>query len=318
MKNAGKTTRGELRAILAVVALLILATVAPTIYEKMASPQHVSDPVSSGALTIEHVQPMASEYPNSINKQSTAPAYAKRSYSKTDTQKSPRFARQESSPVVIDCLVFDPNTVQADELTAMGVSAYVAQNIAKFRQAGGSFRQAGDLRKIYGMDSTTYASLAACIEIPSSIAQRTHVVTIDINIAGMDEWKSLPGIGEGYARRILNFRNALGGFISIDQVAETYGLPEETFAAIRGKLMMSGDLRAIDINTAEVSELAAHPYITHKQAETIVNYRSHHGSFAQVDDLMHIYSLNSAWLSRVHQYLRCGAEPISRADIASR
>ncbi|MEJ0079640.1 MAG: helix-hairpin-helix domain-containing protein [Puia sp.] len=73
----------------------------------------------------------------------------------------------------------------------------------------------------------------------------------DVNLADSIAWSNLPGIGEKLASRIIHFREKLGGFYQLDQVAETYGLPDTTFQKIKPYLRIhSVPLHQIDINTA--------------------------------------------------------------------
>jgi hypothetical protein len=73
------------------------------------------------------------------------------------------------------------------------------------------------------------------------------------------------GIGQKLAARILLFREKLGGFYSVDQVRETYGLPDSIFIRIRPMLKIGetgeGALRKIDLNSSGIEELRQHPYI---------------------------------------------------------
>ncbi|MBK6949695.1 MAG: helix-hairpin-helix domain-containing protein [Haliscomenobacter sp.] len=52
---------------------------------------------------------------------------------------------------------------------------------------------------------------------------------LEVNTSDSIAWESLPGIGPVLASRILKFRQRLGGFAFVDQVRETYGLPDSTF-----------------------------------------------------------------------------------------
>ena len=213
---------------------------------------------------------------------------------------------QEEFPK-IQCHPFDPNTITKEELLAMGINQYVATNLTRYVGSGGFFKTIKDLERIYGMDSTTLESIAACVVIPkekSSIVS-TVPALIEINSATEDDWKNLPGIGEVFARRIVQFRDKLGGFSSIDQVRETYSLPPEVFDKFAARLVINSEPHALDLNLATSEDLSAHPYITKRQAEAIINYRTHHGPFAQVGDVLNIYCLSKDWLNQMSPYLTC-------------
>jgi competence ComEA-like helix-hairpin-helix protein len=317
MKNYGKTSLAEFRAIIAIACILILSISIPALCDRFFR-QPPSDQVS---LSIE-----ALAFSDSLqNKNKTRWSYdqAKRgdrkypsangSYAFNETSAKTKSWTQRKRPVEertnVQCREFDPNVVVQEDLIAMGVNSYVAGNLVKYRNSGAKFRKAEDLKKIYGMDSTLFMAIAGCIQIePGSTALGGYPANIDINTAGHEEWKSLPGIGDVLAQRVIKYRELLGGFSSVEQVAETYGLPPETMDLVRARLIWQAGPKKLDLNTALITDLAAHPYITQRQAEAIVNFRSIHGPFANTEDVLQIFSLNDTWFARIQPYLTCGSD----------
>ncbi|HMP94320.1 MAG TPA: helix-hairpin-helix domain-containing protein, partial [Phnomibacter sp.] len=153
-------------------------------------------------------------------------------------------------------IAFDPNTVSPEVLAKMGLRQKAIENIINYRNRGGRFKQPEDLNKLYGLlphekaALIPFASIAA-VSYPTTTgppkpdsmarvqqrqqaaAERVARLALDINGANQEAWEALPGIGPALAARILKFRNSLGGFYSINQVAETFGLPDSTFDRIR-------------------------------------------------------------------------------------
>jgi competence ComEA-like helix-hairpin-helix protein len=114
----------------------------------------------------------------------------------------------------------------------------------------------------------------------------------------------LPDIGSKLARRIISFRDKLGGFHSVEQVKETYGLPDSTFQKISSLLQVATDaVHRIDINTADLNTLAQHPYIGRNIANAIVKYREQHGPFKSLNDLQEIVLITSEIFKKIVQYL---------------
>ncbi|WP_126244210.1 ComEA family DNA-binding protein [Chitinophaga rhizosphaerae] len=134
--------------------------------------------------------------------------------------------------------------------------------------------------------------------------ERKPPPVIGINAADSAEWERLPYIGAGYAGRIVRFRNRLGGFHSVIQVGETYGLPDSVFKKIQPYLRLGDEsLRKIDVNETDEKSLADHPYINTKLARAIIRYRSANGRFRQVSDLMALPLVNDSIYRKIEKYL---------------
>lgn len=129
-------------------------------------------------------------------------------------------------------------------------------------------------------------------------------IVVDINRADSLLWEQLPGIGPVLARRITYFRERLGGFHSIAQVGETYGLADSVFNKIQ-PLLRLGDvsLRKIDLNETDEKSLADHPYINTKLARVIIRYRNSHGPFSQVEGLKDIALVDDSIYRKLEKYL---------------
>ena len=211
--------------------------------------------------------------------------------------------------------VFNPNTADESEWEKLGVKASVIQTILKYKSKGGVFRKPEDLRRIFGLSPLLCEKLIPFVKIPE---QKNNVsekesdehkykkkeVLVNINHATVEEWKMLEGIGPGYAQRIFNFREKLGGFYSIEQVGETYGLPDSVFRKIKSKLVItSGPYKLIQLSVADEETLRKHPYIDYSTAHNIISYCKQHGVPESVSDLRNIASLHSAVLEKIAPYL---------------
>lgn len=217
-------------------------------------------------------------------------------------------------------------------LAVLGFKPRFINNWIKYTQKGARFVSKEDLLRIYGADSSL---LQKCFDhqvfygfeldikradslqkikynIPEKVVAESENsrrsmpknFRLDINEASIAEWQYLPGIGQSYANRICKFREKLGGFISVDQVSETFGLPDSVFSLIKPYLILETPPSKISINTASIEDLAGHPYISYKEAKLLINYRTHHGPYSESKDLKKIKVLDEEWINRILPYLK--------------
>jgi len=125
---------------------------------------------------------------------------------------------------------------------------------------------------------------------------------MDINKATLEEWQSFRGIGPTYAKRICGFRDKLGGFTTVDQVGETYGLADSTFQRIRPRLSVDSPVRQWPINQLDAAGLKAHPYLSWKYANAIIAYRGQHGAFQSAADVAKIRAIPAPVLKKMDPY----------------
>lgn len=210
---------------------------------------------------------------------------------------------EEPKPIVAALqFPFDPNTISADSFQLLGFPAWQAKSLLRYRgDRAITFRRATDLRRVKSLDSALVEAIIPLVRLapPTANAPASAPTTytykpktppppprsVDINTADTSVWKSIPGIGSYRAKRIVRFREVLGGFVSINQVGDTRGLPDSTFQAIMPYLKASPIPRPLVINRATYDELKRHPYINRNLANSIVKNREKFGRFNGPEDL---------------------------------
>jgi competence protein ComEA len=208
---------------------------------------------------------------------------------------------------------FDPNTANYDELINLSLKVPTAKNIIKYREKGGQFKHSEDILKIYGMDSNLYRRLQPYIIIKSVavdiVEQKKQYVSfpglkVDLNKADSIELKKIPGIGPVLSKRIVKYRDILGGYINTGQLKEVYGISDSLFLSIEHFLFLDTNLIIrININTCTLKDLEKHPYINHYQAKAIENYRKIAGPFKSKDQLLENYLLSEENYLKLSPYL---------------
>lgn len=220
---------------------------------------------------------------------------------------------------------FDPNNLSADGWQKLGLREKTIHTIQNYLSKGGHFKKPEDLQKVYGLFPNEYERIAPYIKIeasnestnpkdftnkPTTENQPVKTYTsryavVDINSADTTSLIALPGIGSKLAMRIINFRDKLGGFYSINQIGETFGLPDSTFQKIKQYLKLENtSIKKININTATMDELKAHPYIRWALANPIIAYRNEHGSFGKIEDLKKVMAVTDEAYNKMTPYLK--------------
>ena len=163
-----------------------------------------------------------------------------------------------------ESFAFDPNTVSVADLQRLGLSERQAESIENYRSKGGRFRSKEDFRKMYVVSDTLFARLEAYIDIPK----------LELNRADSAALVALRGIGPYYARKILNYRERLGGFVDAAQLLEIDGIDADRLAGFSEDVTVDAKkIRKIDLWHASDTVLARHPYIGAKGARSVLRYR---------------------------------------------
>jgi DNA uptake protein ComE-like DNA-binding protein len=118
------------------------------------------------------------------------------------------------------------------------------------------------------------------------VSQKPQKKLIDLNNCDSAMLVALPGIGPVLSARIIKYRKLLGGFASVNQLREVYGLPQETFEIIKGKVFAdTSAINVININTAGYKELSGVPYLENYEIKSILKYRELTGRISAINDL---------------------------------
>ncbi len=250
--------------------------------------------------------------------------------------------QQKDQQLVLSPFPFDPNNTTAEDWHAMGMPQHISRSIHNFLAAGGNFRYREDLQRIYLLEDWMYEALKEFIELPSRPIRReladnrsslpaasdlpllgdenqniisetapinnTRLITkslmVDINLADTNELQKIRGIGPAFSRRIVGYRELLGGYRCTDQLLEVYGIDSTRYDAIREFITVDElDINKINLNTAEFGDLIRHPYIDRQTANAILSIRNQHGPYASADELNKSYLIDETTIKRIMPYV---------------
>ena len=171
---------------------------------------------------------------------------------------------ESRKPRHVESFHFDPNTVTREELVRLGLSERQAEVIEHYREKGGQFRSRSDFAKMYVVSDSLFERLEPFIDIPK----------LELNTADSTALVELRGIGPYYARRILNYRDSLGGYYTTEQLLEIRGIDSSRYAGL-AESIRADSTRIHPLRIWELPEdsLARHPYLGKQAAHSIARYR---------------------------------------------
>jgi len=304
-------TRKERRGIFAIVVLILLFIILPFFF-----------PFFITSKKVDHTA-FEKEIAELNLKEDSSKGFTKRNYDDDNYTgyHQPSEKNYDSRGLKGELFYFDPNTLPADGWMKLGIREKTANTIQNYISKGGRFYKPEDIGKIWGLHEDEVKRLLPYVRIeakpaadynkyPDSEKSKTYeklkytIAIVDVNNADTSAFIALPGIGSKLAARIIAFREKLGGFYKVEQVAETYGLPDSTFQKIKTKLVITGsNVKQLNINKASVEELKNHPYLRYNIANAIVQYRAQHGNFSSVSDIKKIMMITDDIYNKTAPYL---------------
>jgi len=262
---------------------------------------------------IEKAQPTSDALKNAHSNESKSTGFSKSDYS-NPTRNMPD----------IELFSFDPNQLDDSKWLKLGLTSKQIKTIKNYESKGGKFYKEEDLKKIYGISTEQYERLKPFIQIAKKKnnftkneekeGNQSHVrearfsnniiERAELNSADTSILVKLNGIGPVLARRIIKYREKLGGFVSFQQLNEVWGMDSTVVAKILPQLKLDASLvRKIAVNHCTVSELKRHPYLNYNIANNIVLYRDQHGNFTKVQDIKQAVLVNEELFRKIAPYL---------------
>ncbi|HEY0175590.1 MAG TPA: helix-hairpin-helix domain-containing protein [Pedobacter sp.] len=212
---------------------------------------------------------------------------------------------------------FDPNHTSLSGWQSLGLSARQAAVMIRYVIKGGRFRKKEDLQKMYMVSPEMYKKWASYIQIdPGDTAVftskfkhpvfpvRHETVIVSLNTADTLALDAVKGIGPAFARRIVKYRERLGGFYKKEQLLEVFGLDSLKYREIKDQLSVDGtSLKLIHINTAVFEDLQHNPYLSFKQINAVIQFRKQHGNYSNIADLKKVAILPAETIEKLAPYI---------------
>ena len=221
---------------------------------------------------------------------------------------------KSSTVIFVDTsILVNPNKASLNDLLKIGLSEFSASNLIKYRSKGAQFYNIEDMMEVYGIDKAHIVSIQKNLIFDQKkeevFSVRHTKQLIKINQSDFESLCQIPCVGPVLSKRIIKYRSVLGGYYSLDQIKEVYGIDSTCFKNIYEYIELDSiNLNQLNINTLGAKELARHPYVSFYQAKAIVKYRELIGPFERLEQLEENYIFTRNELQKLAFYLSCGHE----------
>lgn len=205
---------------------------------------------------------------------------------------------------------FNPNYTTQQEWMTMGFSEKQSAAIVKYINKAGPFKKPEDLLKLFPVDSSKYYQMEPYVDyslIPENSGPPAYdsVLNITLNTSDPATWEKLPGLNRKIAYKITNYGEKLGGYHSLQQLKEVYGVRPGQIDSISDYIEIGSiELRKIALNECKAFDLKKHPYCNDwNVANAIVNHRDRYGKFRRIEDILKIQGITKEWFDKMKPYL---------------
>jgi len=202
---------------------------------------------------------------------------------------------------------FNPNFITDYKGYKLGMSVQEIDRLLDFRKENRYVNSAKEFQNVTEVSDSLLNTIAPFFKFPdwvnhkkefkeyknySNLAstKKEKIIQIDINLATKEELIKVYGIGEAISIRILTQKEKLGGYVSMDQMNDVWGISPEVIANLNARftIIKLPNINKIDINNASIKELSQFFYFKYELAKQIVKYRSMNGDFKNIEDLIKI------------------------------
>jgi len=209
--------------------------------------------------------------------------------------------KAEANVSKIKIYPFNPNFISDYKGQKLGMSVQEIDRLFKFREQNKYVNSTREFQEITKISDSLLNEISPYFKFPNWVTNKKtsyipfekkteKIIVKDINQATQEDLIKVYGIGPAISERILKFKNALGGFVSIEQINHVWGLSPEVIENVNKyfNVQINPSINKIDINNLTTKELAKFPYFNYSIAKEIVIYRSMNGEIKNINDLSNI------------------------------
>ena len=200
---------------------------------------------------------------------------------------------------------YNPNFISDFKAYKLGMTLPQINRLHAFRQQGKFANSPKEFQAVTGISDSLLNAIAPNFKFPdwvnnprsssypkskwNEFPKKETLKILDINQATKEDLIKVSGIGDAISDRILKQKDIFGGFVSMDQMTDIWGLTPEVIAELNKYFIVESlpKLQKININTASIKELGQFYYFRYPISKNIVTYRSMNGD-VKIEDLSNI------------------------------
>lgn len=217
---------------------------------------------------------------------------------------------------------FNPNFITDFKGYKLGMSTAEIDRLLEFRKKNQYVNSAEEFQALTKVSDSLLSVISPYFKFPDWVKNKKNykpyekfenkayvkkekIQIIDINIASQEDLIKVYGIGPALSERILKQKEILGGFVSMEQMNDVWGLSPEVVEKLkeRFKIGVIPAVKKIKINDASAKELQQFPYFRYPLSKEIVTYRSMNNGIKNSEDLMKIKGFPVEKVQVIEKYL---------------
>ena len=214
---------------------------------------------------------------------------------------------------------FNPNFLTDYRAYTLGIPADAVDKLTAFRAQNKWVNSARQFQEVTGISDSLLLVIEPYFKFPEWVNRPKPKIRfskpryievsaekkIDLNVATAEMLERVPGIGKTYSKRIVSYREKIGGFAAIEQLFEVWGLRAEVIEKVSYQFAVKTPVHfeKMNVNTASASDMATINGISFELAKKIWEFRVLRERLDSLDELDKIEGLSPQKLARIKVYL---------------
>lgn len=216
---------------------------------------------------------------------------------------------------------FNPNYITDYKGYLIGMSVAEIDRLHAYRNQGKFVNSAKEFQVVTQISDSLFEAVSPSFKFPDWVKKNSSFNSTspqyekdtaeksskkeDLNTVDVEQLKKINGIGDKLSKRIISFRNRLGGFLVDEQLYDVYGLDSVVVQKTLEKftILSTPAIEPIELNEATYDQLRSIAYINGQLATKILDYKRANGSFKSLEELTKIEDFPANRLPSIALYL---------------